>query len=87
MGVWGWHLWRQTRVQKKKKEKKEPTSRETLKKPPGLIFKSTPSEGGKRGGRENERENEREREVYAPKMGKAKELSSQAKRAGEMLER
>lgn len=43
MGVWGWQLRRQTGVEKK------PTSRETLKKPPGLIFKSPPSEG-KEGG-------------------------------------
>lgn len=67
MGVWGWHLRRQTRA------KKAHFRRETLKKPPGLIFKSAPSEGKGGEGEQMKEENERGRGL-GPKMGKHEDV-------------
>lgn len=64
-------------------KRKKPTSRETLKKPPGLIFKSTPSEGKERRGGGNERENERGRGL-CPKMGKHKKKNVEPSGEGKM---
>lgn len=49
-----------------KTRRKKPTSRETLKKPPGLISKSTPFKG-ERGEGEKMKEKMRAKEVYAQK--------------------
>lgn len=74
----GWHLWRQNQG-----EKKKPTSRETLKKPPGLIFKSTPSEGKEGRERKNESENKRGSGL-CPKTGKQKNVELSKEGDGEV---
>lgn len=58
MGVWGWHLRRQ--------------NGETLKKPPGLIFKKYSLRGERGEGGENERENEWRERFFSQNIKKKK---------------